>query len=489
MSRTQSWLFLASSSTRRVPWLTGLSRLSSSTKALTRARTEASTSSTTTTTTIRSTASLLAEASRVSPSTYYYYGDAAVSVMAVLILVFMVLAVLGNAMVVLTVVRHRGMRTRTNMFIVNLAVADILVAVLDMPVSLATLLRGDWTLGYGFCQFNGFTMALLLMCSIHTLMYMSVHKYVSITRPFSRAMTKRRVGFLIAAAWLWPFFCALTPFLGLTKIVYKIGASQCGPAYPHSMKMYAHSALITVTNYFVPLIVMGFCYFNIFRAIGEHMTRVKATSNISLHNSVTQQKRINVTLVLVLLCFLFCWTPYMIYTFVVNSRTSKTKVPYILNPVAYWFGYLNSACNPIIYAFRSPSFRHGYKELLFGSGVTVVSCEGSTGQRSSSFQQKVAADAAAVPGSPPAAPTDPKSCRRPKRFLSQTSWVSLPLLPTRRVASGSSEPSTASSAVESSVSEGNGQDQLSPEPITRAVSTILESPAEAEDADRPAVRV
>ncbi|XP_029851696.2 dopamine D2-like receptor [Ixodes scapularis] len=376
MSRTQSWLFLASSSTRRVPLLAGLSRLSSSTKALTRARTEASTSSTTTTTTIRSTASLLAEASRVSPSTYYYYGDAAVSVMSVLILVFMVLSVLGNAMVVLTVVRHRGMRTRTNMFIVNLAVADILVAVLDMPVSLATLLRGDWTLGYGFCQFNGFTMALLLMCSIHTLMYMSVHKYVSITRPFSRAMTKRRVGFLIAAAWLWPFFCALTPFLGLTKIVYKIGASQCGPAYPHSMKMYAHSALITVTNYFVPLIVMGFCYFNIFRAIGEHMTRVKATSNISLHNSVTQQKRINVTLVLVLLCFLFCWTPYMIYTFVVNSRTSKTKVPYILNPVAYWFGYLNSACNPIIYAFRSPSFRHGYKELLFGSGVTVVSCEG-----------------------------------------------------------------------------------------------------------------
>lgn len=97
--------------------------------------------------------------------------------------------------------------------------------------------------------------------------------------------------------------------------------------------------------------------------------------------------------------------------------------------------------------------------------------------------------AVAVPGSPPAAPTDPKSCRRPKRFLSQTSWVSLPLLPTRRVASNSSEPSTASSAVESSASEGNGQDQLNPEPITRAVSTILESPAEAEDADRPAVRV
>lgn len=266
-------------------------------------------------------------------STYYYYGDAAVTLMAVLLLLFLLLAILGNAMVVLTVIRHRGMRTRTNMFIVNLAVADILVAVLDMPVSLATLLRGDWILGHSFCLFNGFTMALLLMCSIHTLMYMSVHKYVSITRPFSRAMTKRRILLLIAAAWLWPCFCALTPFFGLTELVYKTGASQCGPAYPRSLKMYAHSALITITNYFIPLGVMAFCYFNIFRSIAEHMSRVKATSNIGLHNSVAQQKRINITLVLVLLCFLLCWSPYMIYTFIVNSRTSKTQVPYILNPV------------------------------------------------------------------------------------------------------------------------------------------------------------
>lgn len=352
-------------------------------------------------------------------STYYYYGDAAVSVMAVLLLAFMVLAVLGNAMVVLTVLRHRGMRTRTNMFIVNLAVADILVALLDMPVSLATLLRGDWVMGHAFCQFNGFTMALLLMCSIHTLMYMSVHKYLSITRPFShRGEGYRKVAVFMAAAWLWPFFCAITPFLGLTEIIYKRGASQCGPAYPRNMKMYSHSALITVTNYFIPLGVMAFCYVNIFRVIADHMSRVK--THMGLHNSVVQQKRINITLFLVLICFLLCWTPYMIYTFYVNSRGNKTHVPEILNPVSYWFGYMNSACNPIIYAFRSPSFRHGYKELLFGSAVEVVSAEGSAAHKSCSSQPKSGGDAHL------------SGCRasvhRPKtkRFLSQTSWLSLP---------------------------------------------------------------
>lgn len=352
-------------------------------------------------------------------STYYYYGDGAVSVMAVLLLIFMVLAVLGNSMVVLTVIRHRGMRTRTNMFIVNLAVADILVALLDMPVSLATLLRGDWVMGRAFCQFNGFTMALLLMCSIHTLMYMSLHKYLSISRPFNRGEGRRRVACFLAASWLWPFFCAITPFLGLTEIVYKRGASQCGPAYPRDLKMYSHSALITVTNYFIPLGVMAFCYINIFRIIADHMVRIKA--HMGLHNSVVQQKRINITLLLVLACFLLCWTPYIFYTFYVNSRGAKTHVPYILNPLSYWFGYLNSACNPIIYAFRSPSFRHGYKEILFGSAVEVVCAEGSSAHKSCGSQQK----------SPEDEPGGSAGCRKSmqrhktKRFLSQTSWLSL----------------------------------------------------------------
>lgn len=117
---------------------------------------------------------------------YYFHGYGVVIPMAIIMVFFIVLAIGGNIMVILTILRHRGMRTRTNMFIVNLAVADILVAGLDMPVSLVTIIEGDWIFGDGLCQLNAFTMALFLICSIHTLMYISIHKYISITRPFSR---------------------------------------------------------------------------------------------------------------------------------------------------------------------------------------------------------------------------------------------------------------------------------------------------------------
>lgn len=118
--------------------------------------------------------------------TYHFYGNAIVVPMAFILVCIIVLAIGGNIMVILTILRHRGMRTRTNMFIVNLAVADILVAALDMPVSLITIAEGDWIFNKTLCKLNGFTMALFLICSIHTLMYISIHKYISITRPFSR---------------------------------------------------------------------------------------------------------------------------------------------------------------------------------------------------------------------------------------------------------------------------------------------------------------
>ncbi|GFX04342.1 melanopsin [Trichonephila clavipes] len=125
-------------------------------------------------------------ATRIVDDKTLFYGYPVVVPLALLMVVIIIFAVGGNVMVVLTILRHRGMKTRTNMFIVNLAVADILVAVLDMPVSLITIIEGRWVFGEALCKLNGFTMALFLICSIHTLMYISVHKYISITRPFSR---------------------------------------------------------------------------------------------------------------------------------------------------------------------------------------------------------------------------------------------------------------------------------------------------------------
>lgn len=111
------------------------------------------------------------DAGRNTTDKYMYHGTTAVVIMSTVIVISMILALVGNVMVILTIARHRGMRTRTNLLLANLAVADILVAVLDMPFALITIIKGRWIFSDVFCYFNGFTVGLGLMLSVHTLMW------------------------------------------------------------------------------------------------------------------------------------------------------------------------------------------------------------------------------------------------------------------------------------------------------------------------------
>ncbi|XP_013405596.1 alpha-1B adrenergic receptor isoform X2 [Lingula anatina] len=285
-------------------------------------------------------------------------------IFATFLSIFMLCAIVGNLMVLSVIGRHKGMRTRTNMFLGSLATADLCVAILDMPFSLATIIRGTWIFEDEFCVFNGFTMAFFLVTSIHNLMYISVHKYVTITRPFSRVLTYRKILLMIGGAWFWGFLTAMLTVTGLNHVVYKNATTQCGPDFPHTTQQYAHTIFTTSTCWLVPFVVMIFCYRRMFVEIKGYTLRLQAHTNQERDSVLAQQKRITVTLFIVLVVFFICWFPYIVYSTYASIIEDKTSLPHWANPLAYLFGYMNSACNPIIYALRSPSFREGFKEII-----------------------------------------------------------------------------------------------------------------------------
>jgi hypothetical protein len=91
--------------------------------------------------------------------------------MTIVLSIVMVMAFVGNSMTLITLWRHQRMRTRTNMFIANLAIADVMVSIFDMPVAMITLVQGRWIFPDAVCYINGFTVGLGFMLSIHTLMW------------------------------------------------------------------------------------------------------------------------------------------------------------------------------------------------------------------------------------------------------------------------------------------------------------------------------
>ncbi|XP_060574842.1 melanopsin-like isoform X2 [Ruditapes philippinarum] len=287
----------------------------------------------------------------------------------------MLCAVFGNLMVIVVVFRHKGMQTRTNMFLVNLAIADFLVGILLAPFSLTTLISEEWIFGEVMCNINGFMNAVCFITSIHTLMYISIHKYVSITRPFSRILNHWKILIMSAAAWLWAIVCAILTMFVLSKVVSKPGAMQCGPEYPRNNLEYLHHVIITGTNIVIPLAIMTFAYARMYCEFRSHAKRLRKNSTLQTDQILAQQIQVTKTLFIVLACFMLCWLPYFAYSSYVSTIKDKSKILAWANPAAYCFMYMNSGCNPIIYAWRSPSFREGYKEILCQKSGYIVSDE------------------------------------------------------------------------------------------------------------------
>uniref|UniRef100_A0A6A7G2U4 Octopamine receptor beta-2R-like n=2 Tax=Hirondellea gigas TaxID=1518452 RepID=A0A6A7G2U4_9CRUS len=130
-----------------------------------------------------------------------------------LMAIIIVCAVLGNLLVVVSVIRHRKLRVITNFFVVSLAIADILVALMAMPFNLSVELMGEWLFSYNMCNlWNSFdvyasTVSILHLCCI------SIDRHFAIVRPleYPMVMTKRRVAFMLIGVWLAPIIISFLP--------------------------------------------------------------------------------------------------------------------------------------------------------------------------------------------------------------------------------------------------------------------------------------
>jgi hypothetical protein len=260
-----------------------------------------------------------------------YWNEPVKIVYTCTMVIFMFLAFFGNIMVLTVIARHKTMRTRTNLFIANLALTDFLVSILNMPFSLGTVLYGDWPFGEVMCQINGFFMPLLFICSEHTLMYLSVHKFFTINNPFKRYITFRRVIIMIFAAWLCSGILSVLTMTGLNHILYKPFTTQCGPDYPRDMYGYIQVILMTIFTYVIPVTVMAFSYIKMFIEIRAHSQRLKENTNQDKQTIINQQTRAVVTMFMIMVTFLLCWTPYTVYAVSSSIVKDKDKIPHNVN--------------------------------------------------------------------------------------------------------------------------------------------------------------
>ncbi|GFQ78826.1 alpha-1B adrenergic receptor [Trichonephila clavata] len=173
------------------------------------------------------------------------------------------LTIFGNTLVLLAVSFTPNLRSTTNIFIVNLAIADLLLGVFVLPFSAFLEMNNkQWIFGYTFCNVWAALDVLCCTASIISLCFISVDRYVGVTRPlaYSNIVTHSRAVIACFAIWFVSTAISVGPLLGW---------KEPPPANPYVCEVTKQLGyvLFSVTfSFYLPCIIIFIVYFRIYKA-------------------------------------------------------------------------------------------------------------------------------------------------------------------------------------------------------------------------------
>lgn len=201
------------------------------------------------------------------PSRHVYTLETSAA-LTLLVAFLILIIVFGNAMVVMAVTTSRSLRAPQNLFLVSLACADILVATLVMPFSLANELMGYWYFGIVWCEIYLALDVLFCTSSIVHLCAISLDRYWSVSQAieYNLRRTPRRIKCTILIVWVLAAIISFPPLITMKKT----GEKSCPECKINDKKWYI--IFSCTASFFAPGLIMILVYVRIY-LIAKKRTR------------------------------------------------------------------------------------------------------------------------------------------------------------------------------------------------------------------------
>uniref|UniRef100_A0AAQ5X642 G-protein coupled receptors family 1 profile domain-containing protein n=1 Tax=Amphiprion ocellaris TaxID=80972 RepID=A0AAQ5X642_AMPOC len=288
--------------------------------------------------------------------------------------VVFVVGLLGNCLVMYVIIRYTKMKTATNIYIFNLALADALVTT-TMPFQSTDYLLNTWPFGEVVCKvfisidyYNMFT-------SIFTLTMMSVDRYVAVCHPVKALdfRTPIKAKMINVCIWILSSAAGIPAFvLGGTQTNSDI--TECALQFPEPYTYWdtLMKICVFVFAFIVPVLIITVCY-------SLMVLRLKSVRMLSGSREKDRNlRRITRLVVVVVAVFVVCWTPIHIFI-LVKALVSVPETTAIM--AAYFFcvalGYTNSSLNPVLYAFLDENFKRCFKDFCLSARLQGEKVSGS----------------------------------------------------------------------------------------------------------------
>ena len=278
-----------------------------------------------------------------------------------------ILSLGGNIMVCTAVYRNTRLRTTTNIYIIALAISDLLSAIFIMPFAAGVLISGRWPFGKVFCQINAFFSLFVVYVSPVTMGLTAINRYMRICKSdveYKRFFSPVRSRLVLAFVWGLIACYILVPRLaGLQGFHFVPEYASCLNQHLSLSSKIVHYFVVVGLFFLLPLAVTIFSYRKVSRKIQGHNISLAMTyqsqrqnANVSPH-----EIRISKSLFVVVFAFMLCWVPAWVITILTRFVGEIPRNVQLLCP---FFVNLSNTINPFIYAGMNPLFRREFQSIL-----------------------------------------------------------------------------------------------------------------------------
>ncbi|XP_023725724.1 somatostatin receptor type 2 isoform X2 [Cryptotermes secundus] len=253
------------------------------------------------------------------------------------------------------------MQTVTNMYIVNLAVADECFLI-GIPFLLTTMSRQSWPFGNFMCKAYMTTTSINQFTSSIFLTIMSADRYIAVCHPISSPKVRTPLISKVVSltAWTASALLMVPIFMYASTVEREPTSTSCNILWPESEHISGQAAFTLysfILGFAIPLLLIFVFYFLVIRKLKTVGPKNKSKEKKKSHRKVTK------LVLTVIAVYVLCWLPYWITQVALIFTPPNVCQPMISFTIFLFAGFLsysNSAMNPILYAFLSDNFKKSF---------------------------------------------------------------------------------------------------------------------------------
>uniref|UniRef100_F1L8H0 Neuropeptide Y receptor type 1 n=1 Tax=Ascaris suum TaxID=6253 RepID=F1L8H0_ASCSU len=263
-----------------------------------------------------------------------------------------------------------------NIFLINLAVSDLLLCITALPITPVLAFVKQWLFGSLMCKLVPLCQGISVLISSYCLCFIAVDRYRNIVTPMKEPWTVRHARILVAISWLASVTVSSPLFITqrLQPLVLE-NTTLCGHFcgeydWPGDNRVkLLYGTMLLICQYLIPVSIMTFCYWKILQKVRTDwiVTEGSMLTQAQQAQTSVRKRRVMYVLILMVVVFMASWFPLTIVNilrdFGIGTFLDVQMYFKLLNVHA--LAMTSIVWNPLLYFWMSKRHRRALKYDMF----------------------------------------------------------------------------------------------------------------------------